>query len=111
MAEIKKSNYGFMSEAKAVLEIHTEQGIRPHVHIITRKIKKPGYVSQILRRKFQNDKYQIYRIDVKPLPYEAGADYIKGDKGGEETDVVKTALVQKDRDYRMENKIENITVL
>ena len=69
VSQIKQANYGFMSEAKAVLEVHTEQGIRPHIHIITKKIKKAGYVSQILRRKFQNDKYQIYRIDVKPLPY------------------------------------------
>jgi hypothetical protein len=111
VSQIKQSNYGFLSKAQAVLEIHTEHGIRPHIHLLTEKIKKAGYVSQILRRKFQNDKYQIYRIDVKQLPYEAGADYIRGDKGGEETDVVKTALVQKDREYRMRNKIENLTVL
>lgn len=111
VAEIKKSNYGFLSEAKAVLEIHTENGIRPHVHVLTKKIKKAGYVSQILRRKFQNDKYQIYRIDVKPLPYECGEDYVNGNKGEPSEGEYKFACVQKDRDYRMENKIENITVL
>jgi hypothetical protein len=111
VSQIKQANYGFMSEAKAVLEVHTEQGIRPHIHVLTKKIKKAGYVSQILRRKFQNDKYQIYRIDVKPLPYEAGEEYIKGNKGELFTGEHKAACVQKDRDYRMENKIENLTVL
>jgi len=113
LAEIKQSNYGFMSEAKAVCEIHTEHGIRPHIHIITKKIKKAGYVSQILRRKFQNPKYQIYRVDVKVLPYECGEDYVNGHKGGESTgsENLKEALMIKDREYREMNNMTHITPL
>ena len=66
-------------------------------------MKRNGVVAQNLRRKFQVPKYQIYRVDVKELPYNVAWDYV----GGTKTDV-KLAQSIKDIEWRKNNNIESL---
>lgn len=97
---IRLADYDCLVDAIATLEINTESGIRPHVHILTRKVKKPSYVAQLFRRKFLKDKYQVYRVDVKSLPYKSGLEYIRGEKTPK-----KAEFVQKDAEYKNQNNL------
>lgn len=97
---IRLANYDCLIDSIATLEINTENGKRPHIHILTRKVKKPSYVAQMFRRKFIKDKYQVYRVDVTSLPYKAGLDYIHGEKTSK-----KQEYVQKDAEYKEKNNL------
>lgn len=78
---ISQTNYSFLVDAVGTIEVYGEDSNwNPHIHIITRKVKRCGQVAQVLRRKFQTPKYQVYRIDVKELPYNSGLEYVMGEK-------------------------------
>lgn len=101
---IRNTNYSFIEDGYACVEVHGSDGaFNPHIHIVTKKVKRNGVVAQNLRRKFQVPKYQIYRVDVKELPYNIAWDYV----GGTKTDV-KLAQSIKDIEWRKENGIESL---
>jgi hypothetical protein len=116
IAEIKKADYSCISGATAVIEIHGSDGkINPHIHISTKKIKNAGQIAQLFRRKFVKPKYQVYRVDVKELPYHAANDYVAGHKAEASSDDIandrswgKMASVIKDREYREQNNLDHI---
>ena len=122
IAAIRKANYSVLCDATAVIEIHGKDGnYNPHLHLATKKIKNAGVVSQVFRRKFQNQKYQIYRVDVKDLPYQAASDYVEGikigqgseagnDLYGEDEQIIsgKMAAVDLDIAYRNKHALQHI---
>ncbi len=101
IAEIRKADYEFLLGAFATLEVYGKDGnYNPHCHIITKKIKNPGVVTQAFRRKFIKDKWQCYRVHIRELPYEAGDIYCQGIK-----ETSKQDAVAKDEKYRQDNNI------
>lgn len=114
IAEIKKTDYSCISGATAVIEIHGSDGnINPHIHISTKKLKNAGATAQLFRRKFTKPKWQVYRVDVKDLPYQSACDYVAGHKAQGADDFIdqswgKMASVIKDREYREQNNLEHI---
>jgi hypothetical protein len=111
---IIKANYACLVDAKATIELYgkSETELLPHIHILTKKVKPDGAVSQVFRRKLQGDKYQVYRVDVKTLPYECGEDYVMGHKGGGvdegDTSWNKMAAVIKDKEYRSIHNLKDL---
>ncbi|AXH74672.1 MAG: putative replication initiation protein [Circoviridae sp.] len=102
---IKSADYDCLLNAYATIELYGEtKKWSPHLHIITRKVKKAGYIAQLFRRKFQKEKYQIYRVDVKDITYENGMNYVSGIKESPE----KNEASEMDREYRNENSLENL---
>ncbi|AXQ65805.1 MAG: putative replication initiation protein [Cressdnaviricota sp.] len=102
---IIKANYECLRDAQAAIEVFgkSETELNPHIHIVTKKVKSPGAVAQVLRRKLQKDKYQVYRVDVKDMPYQAAYDYVAGNKEG-----AKLAATQKDKEYRSTHNLKDI---
>lgn len=101
---IRNIQYSFIIDGYACIELYGKgENWNPHIHIVTRKVKRLGVVAQALRRKFQNDKYQIYRVDVKSVPYEEGSQYVDGIKV-----FGKQEASNKDKEYREENNLYHI---
>jgi hypothetical protein len=111
---IIKAQYDCLLDSKATIELYgkSETELLPHIHILTKKLKPDGAVAQLFRRKFVKDKYQVYRVDVKTLPYESGEDYVMGHKGGGvdegDTSWNKMAAVIKDKEYRSIHNLKDI---
>lgn len=103
---IKSADYDCLLDAHATIELYgVNKEFNPHLHIATRKVKKAGYVAQIFRRKFQKDKYQIYRVDVKDIhSYDSAMAYVGGYKDSPE----KNEASEMDREYRNENSLANL---
>lgn len=105
--KIKDANYGFLYDSYAALEVTgKDDKWNPHIHIVTKKVKRNGQVAQVLRRKFQNDKFQIYNVDVKALPWKIGVDYVNAGKV-----YYKLEATAKDKEYREANNLEHIYYL
>lgn len=103
-SRIQEANYSCLCDAYIVLEVYgKDNNFNPHIHIITRKIKANSAVAQLLRRKFQNDKYQIYRVDVAARPYTCIDQYIQGDKQAN-----KLGATAKDKEYREANNLMHV---
>nr|QNG41050.1 hypothetical protein [Pygoscelis antarcticus] len=102
---IIKADYDCLLDAQATIELYgkSETELLPHIHIVTKKLKPDGAVAQLFRRKFQKDKYQVYRVDVKTLPYESAEAYVMGEKEG-----AKLAATAKDKAYRQANGLQDI---
>nr|QNG41060.1 hypothetical protein [Pygoscelis antarcticus] len=102
---IIKADYDCLLDAQATIELYgkSETELLPHVHIVTKKLKPDGAVAQLFRRKFVKDKYQVYRVDVKTLPYESAEAYVMGEKEG-----AKLAATAKDKEYRLKNNLQDI---
>lgn len=102
---IRSSNYECLIDAVASIELYGKtQEFAPHIHLVTRKVKKAGYVAQLFRRKFQKDKYQIYRVDVKDLTYANGREYIYGVKKCDN----KNESTELDKIYRKANNLLDV---
>jgi len=102
---IIKADYDCLLGARASIELYgkSETELLPHIHIVTKKLKPDGAVAQLFRRKFVKDKWQVYRVDVKTLPYESAEAYVNGDKEG-----AKLAATVKDKEYRQANGLQDI---
>ncbi len=111
---IIKTDYDCLLDAQATIELYgkSETELTPHIHIVTKKLKPDGAVAQLFRRKFIKPKWQVYRVDVKPLPYECGEDYVNGNKGepseAEANSWNKMDAVKKDREYRLKHNLRDI---
>lgn len=102
--KIRAADYVFLYDCYAVCEVYgKDDNWNPHIHIVTKKVKRNGQIAQVLRRKFQNDKFQVYRVDVKPLPYKVGVDYLNAGKIA-----AKLEATEKDKEYREANNLDNI---
>ena len=102
---IIKAEYDCLLDAQATIELYgTNKVWNPHIHIATKKLKPNGAVAQLFRRKLVKDKYQVYRVDVKDLPYDSACAYVGGFKDSPE----KNEASEMDREYRNEHSLEHI---
>ena len=101
---IKETQYKDIIDGYAVIEVTGEDmEWNPHIHCVTKKVGKAGALAQVLRRKFINEKYQIYRVHIEPVKYERALTYMEGDKIDD-----KLAQVEADKKYRNDNKLKRI---
>lgn len=86
---------------EAVVEGHTKNGYRPHIHMVLFTKVKPYRIVQTLSKFF---KCQPQFVEVKNYKkfYSEKIDYIRGKKDKE-----KMPYVLKDREERLENNIPN----
>jgi hypothetical protein len=105
---IIKADYDCLLDAKATIELYgkSETELLPHLHIVTKKCKPDGAVAQVFRRKLQKEQWQVYRVDVKSLPYDAAENYVMGEK-----DDSKDKSLKKDKEYRLKNNLQDIYYL
>jgi hypothetical protein len=97
---IRNTKYNFIENGYACIEVFGKDDFAPHIHIVTKKLKRNGVIAQTLRRKFQTTKWQVYRVDVKALPYNTAWDYVGGEK-----QLAKQGQCEKDREYREKNNL------
>lgn len=102
---IKLTDYDCLLDAAATIELYgkSETELNPHIHIATKKLKPDGAVAQLFRRKFIKAKWQVYRVDVKGLPWDSAIDYVGGIKEG-----AKLAATEKDKEYRLKHNLQDI---
>lgn len=101
---IKETQYKDIIDGYAVIEVTgDDMEWNPHIHCVTKKVGKAGALAQVLRRKFINEKYQIYRVHIEPVKYERGLTYMEGDKIDD-----KLPQVEADKKYRNDNKLKRL---
>jgi len=82
----------------------------PHIHILNKRNLAhgvaPSKIKQALEKKLKGEKYQVYRVECFARPFGAGENYINGLKKED-----KQENVERDRQYRLENNIDEIYYL
>lgn len=102
--EFRKSDYKFIENGKMTFEFFTGNGFMPHIHIYTETDKQIGAMAQVLRRKFvEKSKWKIWNVDVKAGNSATQEQYVAGNHKCEE----KQEFVEKDREFRKNNNIQN----
>lgn len=112
VALLKRTSWQWEDEFVARAEFYSDVDGKwnPHIHILNKRNLAhgvpPSKIKQALEKKLKGDKYQVYRIDCCARPFTAGENYINGLKKTE-----KQENVEKDRQYRLENNIDEIYYL
>ena len=105
--ELRKADYAWLIEAKAVFEYYSKDKWNPHLHICVKRSVKEAVIRQHLARKFKNKKHGVYRFDVeKHKEYRTAEEYIHGRKVDEKLDGVK-----KDKEFRQAHSIDDVIII
>lgn len=108
--EIQKTGYKSILSRPSFYSMEyygsTDLSWNPHIHIFSDKIKTFSQTAQPLQRKFINDRFKVYRVNVVSRPATAISDYIAGEKT-----LKKSEAISLDKEYRSKNNIPDFNQL